>query len=128
MTQSETGAAQPRGDKVTIGLSDAGQQIMLKIVGDRKDLFSTEASAFKSVVSLAIRLGLAPSDSQPNTTKWNAGSLADLIEFVGWYMNTERPVRLVERLGEAGLQHVARSVDRGDNVLDIFEIKEDEYL
>lgn len=128
MTHPESLPAQPRGDKVTIGLSDAGQEIMTKIVGDRKDLFSTEASAFKSVVSLAIRLGLPPAEPQTSTTKWNAGSLADLVEFVGWYQATETPVRLIERLGEAGLQHVARSVDRGDNVLDIFEIKEDEYL
>ena len=126
MAQFDAESSPSRNDKVTIGLSDAGQQIMTKIVGDRQDLFSTEAAAFKSLVSLAIRLGLQPSDVQ-TTTKWNAGSLADLVEFVGWYLKTETPVRLAERLGEAGLQHVARSVDRGDNVMDIFEIKEDEY-
>lgn len=126
MMHPDPDAVTSRTDKVTIGLSDAGQQIMTKMVGGRKDLFATEASAFKSVVSMAIRLGLEPSDPQTSTTKWNAGSLADLVEFVGWYMNTETPVRLVERLGEAGLQHVARSVDRGDDVVDIFEIKEDD--
>ena len=80
-------------------------------------------AAFKTLVALAIQLELEPSTTQTFPTKWNAGSLQDLLTFVQWYKIAERPAWLAERLADAALDHVRDKVELQMSVSEIFELE-----
>lgn len=111
-------------DKTTLGVTDAGR-VILEHVMERDDLFNTEAAAFKAVIALALSLELQVSEV-PLTirTKWAlGGTMSDLIELVGWYCETDRPVELANRLADAGLAHVADAIGVGASIDRIFAVQ-----
>lgn len=127
MTSSEMEAPQVKADKNTIGLSVAGSEVLSKLVTDRNDLFESEAAAFKAVTALAIRLGLAPSPATGGySTKWAlSGTMKELTDFLAWYLETDAPARLAERMADAGFMHIAQKVDLNASLAEIFELSEE---
>lgn len=111
-------------DKATLGVTDFGGEILTGLM-KRDDLFSSEAAAFKSAVALALSLGLEPTqDPFRIKTKWGSGgTMSDLMELVGWYGETDRPVDLANRLADAGLRQLAEQVKIGAPVAALYSLK-----
>ena len=111
-------------DKTTLGVTEAGR-IILEQIMERDDLFNTEAAAFKAVIALALSLELQVSEV-PLTirTKWAVGgTMSDLVDLVGWYCQSDRPVELANRLADAGLAQVADAIAVGASIDRIFAVQ-----
>lgn len=111
-------------DKTTLGVTEAGR-VILEQVMMRDDLFNTEAAAFKAAIALALSLELQVSEVPlPIRTKWAVGgTMSDLIDLVGWFCDTDRPVELANRLADAGLAHVAEAIEVGASIDRVFAVE-----
>ncbi|WP_230008840.1 hypothetical protein [Microbacterium sp. Bi128] len=111
-------------DKTTLGVTEAGR-IILEQIMERDDLFNTEAAAFKAVIALAWSLELQVSEVPlPIRTKWAVGgTMSDLVDLVGWYCQSDRPVELANRLADAGLAQVADAIAVGASIDRIFAVQ-----
>lgn len=111
-------------DKATLGVTAAGADVLAKIM-DRDDLFNTEAAAFKAAIALALSLELEISEVPlPIRTKWALGGImSDVIELIGWYRESDRPVELANKLAEAGLLHIAAEIEVGTSIDRLFSVQ-----
>lgn len=113
-------------DKVTLGPSIAAQAVLDRLEADGH--FKEQAAAFQSAAALAIALDLDTSKVSAGAggkTKWSSAAFGDAVTFVEWYLKTDQPVRTLERLGEAGLIHIASRLDSGYRITEIFAVGSD---
>jgi len=113
-------------DKVTFGVSSAGQDVLDALM--RMRYFKSELGAFQAAASLAMSLDLPAREvNAANGTKWNRGSVnPQMLNFLEWYLETSTPVRHLERLGNVGLAHIADKVATGGYPLsELFQLPSD---
>lgn len=105
------------GDKVTVGPSQANREVLERLVEQK--IFKTSLGAFQAAAMLALRNGLDTSTAPVSGgTMWNRGSVdPQVLEFLEWYIPTETPVRVLERLGNAGADYIAAKVKVGGYTL-----------
>jgi hypothetical protein len=110
-------------DKVTLAPSAAAQAVLDRLESDGH--FREQAAAFQSAAALAIALDLDTTKITAgggSKTKWSSAAFGDALAFVEWYLDTDQPVRTLERLGEAGLLHIASRLDSGYRITEIFSV------
>ncbi|GIG53336.1 hypothetical protein [Demequina activiva] len=125
MSDSDLVPSDRDGDQRTFGPSAANKEALESLV--RQGYFNTSIRAFEAAAMLALRKGLDPSTAPPSTgTMWNRGSVnLAILEFLGWYMPTDAPVRLFAQLGNAGTAYISEKVHTGGYDLSaIFELPE----
>ena len=112
-------------DQRTFGPSGPNREVLEALVS--QGYFKTAIRAFEAAAMLALRKGLDPATAPPSTgTMWNRGSVnLAILEFLGWYVPTDVPVRLFAQFGNAGTSYIAEKVHSGGYSLsEIFELKE----
>lgn len=124
MSESTT-AFQDDDDRRTFGPSASNREVLEALV--KQGHFKTAIGAFQAAAMLAIRKGLDPGQAPSSTgTMWNRGSVnLQVLEFLGWYLPTNAPVRVFAQLGNAGTAYIADKVLTGGYPLsEIFELPE----
>lgn len=89
--------------------------------------FKTSIGAFQAAALLAIRKGFDPNDAPTSSgTMWNRGSVnLSVLEFLGWYLPTNAPVRALAQLGNIGTAYISGKVRTGGyDLTEIFELPE----
>ena len=104
-------------DKNTIGLTDANDQLVTRLV--EAGLFNQDMDAAKYAIGLAMSQGIAPAESPGIGTKWNVGSfdrdgqLRTVLELL--YPDVAEPYRVIEHFANVGLERIAKEwADRRD--------------
>jgi hypothetical protein len=105
-------------DKNQIGVTPLGREVLEKLKGTH---FASEKAAFQAAVSLALELGLEPSNESRYDTKWGLGTMSEVLDFLQWYVGTDTPARYAEKLGEAGLSYISSRIELGRSVSEIFD-------
>ena len=104
-------------DKNQIGVTPHGRETLEKLKGSH---FASEKAAFQAAVSLALELGLEPSNESRYETKWGLGTMSEVLDFLQWYIPTDTPARHAEKLGEAGLSYISSRIELGRSLSEIF--------
>ena len=108
-----------KNDVAGVGLSPDVRTVIDQL---EKEYFASKAGAFKMCVALAIAKNLPLVEPVSTDRAWQAGgAFADLIAFVGWYLDSDAPVKLTETLGHTGLLHIKRDVELGKPFEVIFQ-------
>lgn len=110
-------------DKTTFGPSAAAKGVLELLVNQGH--FKTSLGAFQAAAMLALRKGFNPNSAAPSAgTMWNRGSVNQQVrDFLSWYVPTEMPIRLLEQLGNVGIEYIAEKVTNGGyNLTEIFEL------
>ena len=107
-------------DKTSVGVSSSGQDVLSNMIS--LGWFASELVAFESAVCFAIKCDLNPSTDGSFPTKWNKGSLSEIVSLVETYFQSETPVRLVERLGDAGLLALAERIPNAVSIVSLFDL------
>lgn len=112
----------PGGDRVTLGITPSGQEYLARVMDT--GWFATELDVYKAAVAVGLREcdGEQPPAPTHVRTKYNRGTLdgdGTLRELIKLrYPDTETPYRLAEALADLGLEVLARSIDRGDLIME----------
>lgn len=102
-------------DKKTIGLTSENRSVMNRIF--KTDLFTDHLDIAKLAIAVAIRSGIAPSNTDKAETIWNVGSfdpdgmLRKIISFL--YPQQTAPYRAAESLINAGLRIIGNNMTDG---------------
>lgn len=115
-------------DRRTFGPSASNREVLDALV--KQGHFKTAIGAFQAAAMLAVRKNLDPEQAPASTgTMWNRGSVnLQMLEFLGWYLPTNAPVRAFAQLGNAGAAYIAEKVRTGGYPLsEIFELPELEF-
>lgn len=110
-------------DKITIGPSAANKDVLDLLV--KQGHFNSSLAAFQAAAMLAIRKDLEPSSAPASAgTMWNRGSVnRQILDFLGWYVPTTTPARILEQLGNAGTAYIAEKVKTGGyRLTEIFDL------
>ncbi|WP_309104955.1 hypothetical protein [Microbacterium sp.] len=112
-------------DRRTFGPSASNRDVLELLV--KQGHFKTSIGAFQAAAMFALRKGLDPERAPSSAgTMWNRGSVnLQVLEFLGWYLPTATPVRVLAQLGNAGTDYIASRVRSGGYTLsEIFELPE----